>query len=728
MPRTDEILPQRLTASQQEVVSYPRDGGSSLFIRGLPGTGKSTALKARLAALLREGRRPYEILVLVPQRAQVERYERALQTLEAPTRGGVEILTFYSLSRRAVALFWPLIAREAGFARPDREPTFLTIETTQYFMWRVVEPLILKEGYFSDLFIRRSRLLSQLIDNLNKSALVGFDHTDIYRRLRAAWTGGAERLNSYWQAQDCAVRFRAYCLEHNLLDFSLLTEVYHRYLFPHEVYRRYFRARYRHLIVDNLEENVPVAHEFIAWAMKQCRSSVLAYDDGGGYRVFLGADAQSALEVGLACDERRVFTELLQPTADALAFSYALCQTLGAERPGATFRGVAHQAIKGQGPPDGRFWISMIQWVAEKVAELVEEGTPPGEIAIIAPYVSEVMRFAIEEQLRERGLSLHLVRPATLLRDDPVIRGLLTLVLLAHPTWRITIQGEERPLALEDVSLALEISLAGLDPIRARYLAQAALPADERRLRELNGASQSVRAQQELGRMWEAVGYQMRERYEMLRVWLETYTQGEPEPVDIFLARLFADVLSRPGFWFHDQPQKARAYGRLVESAFKFREAVRLDEALDEQEMSREYVQLILGGIAAAEYLEEQPHPPRDAVILAPAYAYLTRDLRSQYQFWIDLGSDGWWNRPNQPLTHPYVLSRHWPVGRPWRDVEEEQTKREALGRVLVGLAARCTKGIYLGFSELGIGGEEQGGRLQRAVMTVLAKAAQHER
>jgi len=300
MPRTDEILPQRLTASQQEVVSYPRDGGSSLFIRGLPGTGKSTALKARLAALLREGRRPYEILVLVPQRAQVERYERALQTLEAPTRGGVEILTFYSLSRRAVALFWPLIAREAGFARPDREPTFLTIETTQYFMWRVVEPLILKEGYFSDLFIRRSRLLSQLIDNLNKSALVCFDHTDIYRRLRAAWTGGAERLNSYWQAQDCAVRFRAYCLEHNLLDFSLLTEVYYRYLFPQDVYRRYFRARYRHLIVDNLEDNVPVAHEFIAWAMKQCRSSVLAYDYGGGYRVFLGADAQSALEVGLS--------------------------------------------------------------------------------------------------------------------------------------------------------------------------------------------------------------------------------------------------------------------------------------------------------------------------------------------------------------------------------------------------------------------------------------------
>jgi len=186
-------------------------------------------------------------------------------------------------------------------------------------------------------------------------------------------------------------------------------------------------------------------------------------------------------------------------------------------------------------------------------------------------------------------------------------------------------------------------------------------------------------------------------------------------------------VLSRPGFGFHDRPERARAYGRLVESAYKFREAVRLDKDLNEHEMSREYVQLILGGVATAEYVEEWSPAPGNAVILAPAYAYLTRDLRSRCQFWIDLGSDGWFNRPNQPLTHPYVLSARWPVGQPWRDIEEERSKREALARVLIGLGARCTGGIYLGFSELGIGGEEQSGRLQRAAMMVLSKAARHE-
>jgi hypothetical protein len=727
-----DLLTQQLTSLQQRIVSFPRDGGGSLFLRGLPGTGKSIAMLGRLAALLREGRRPYEILVLVPQRAQSDRYEKMLAQLQAPTRGGVEIVTFYSLAQRAVGLFWPLIAGVAGFRFPDREPTFLTIETTQYFMWRLVEPLMTREGYFSSLIIRRGRLLSQLIDNLNKSALVGFDHTDIYRRLKGAWPGDAERVNNFWQAQDCAIRFRQYCLEHNVLDFSLVTELYHRYMLSHPVYQRYFRARYRHLLVDNLEENVPVAHDLVLWAMQQCRSTVLAYDEGGGHRIFLGADARGALEIGERCSEQLTMEQLMEPTADPLALANTVCRSLRLDYAALPAKGSAKRAILGQGPDEGRYWISMVRWVVEQIAALVGKGTPASQIAIIAPYVNEVMRFTIQEQLARRGISLYLLRPSTPFRQDPVVRALLTLAVLSHPQWRSSAPGEPQPLPVEDVSLMLEIALEGLDPIRARHLAQAALPQSESTLRDLSGADSDAhpeggRSQEELGRLWKIVGYQVRQRYETLRVWLETYAQNEPDPLDIFLSRLFGDLLSQPGYGFAGKPDRARAYGRLVESALKFRSAVALDEStaqpgLTEQDVAREYVELIMGGIASAEYLLDWPEPDQDAIILATAYAYLTRDLRSQVQFWIDLGSDGWWNRPYQPLTHPHVLSRHWPVGQVWTDVDEERSRREALGRVIQGLAARCTRGVYLATSELGLGGEEQTGRLQRIMLTVLTR------
>ncbi len=705
-------LAQELTPEQRRVVSFAREGGASLLVRGLPGTGKTTALVRRLAAMVSEGRRPYEILVLVPQRAPGDRFERALSVLQAPTRGGAEIVTFYSLSRRGVALFWPLVAAQAGFAHPEREPVFLTLETAQYYMWRIVEPLIREQGYFNDLAIPRGRLLSQLIDNLNKSALVGFDHTDIYARLRGAWVGAQDRLHRFWQAQDCATRFRAFCLEHNLLDFSLTTEVYCRYLLANLVYRRYVQARYRHLIVDNLEENVPVAQDFIAWMLTWCQSAVLALDERGGHRIFLGADAEGALEVGQRCQETLSLSRLLKPTEHLLAFVDAVNANIGARAAPAAPQGEAHRATVVSGGGETRYWISMLRWVAEQVAALVAQGTAPGEIALIAPYVSDVMRFAVEEELARYDIPVHLLRPATPLRDDPIVRGLLILLCLAHPHWALEFGGEPYALSEEDVALALKVALAGLDPLRARYLA----------LEAWRGEGLLPLADSAPARLWERVGFQVREPYETLRSWLETYRQGPPEPLDILLSRLFGDLLSRPGFGFYQQPEAARAYGRLVESTRKFREAV-MSDGEDPTRVAREYVQLVLRGVASAEYLLDWPRPPRpDAVILGPAYAYITRDMRSEYQFWLDLGSDGWLNRPNQPLTHPYVLSRRWPIGRPWRDVEEEEARRETLARVLTGLAARCNRGLYLAFSELGLDGAEQRGRLQMAIVTVLAR------
>ncbi|MEA3408679.1 MAG: hypothetical protein U9R48_11505 [Chloroflexota bacterium] len=733
----DMILPQSLTPAQRRVVSHPREGGGCLILQGLPGTGKSTALLARLAALLSEGRRPYEILFLVPQRAQGRRYERALAALDAPTRGGVDILTFYGLSRRAISLFWPLVSKAGGFAWPDREPTFLTIETTQYFMWCIVEPLIAEKGYFSELAIRRERLLSQLIDNLNKAALVGFDHRDVYRRLQGAWTGDSDHVNYYWQTQDCISRFRDYCLAHNLLDFSLITQTYHRHLLSHPAYQRYFRSRYRHLLVDNLEENVPVAQEFIVWAKDQCASSVLAHDEGGGYRIFLGADAEGAADLASQGDEVVVFDELLGAKEEVVAFSNALRRVLRVKPVGRWEDKSLQDAVVDQDA--GRYWISMIRWMTERVAMLVEKGVAPADIAIVAPYVSEVMRFAIEEELCKRDVDIYLLRPSTPLRDDPVVRGLLVLALLAHPQWDIHIQGQAYVPPQEDVALALEVALANLDPIRARRLADMAYSFEERMLIDLSGEGEGGPPHGDLGRLWEQVGYQIREPYEALRVWLENYRRGEPAPLDVFFSKLFGDVLSRSGYGFYDEPDKARVFGRLVESTSKFHAAVGFDDVLEETEVAREfdtlcvdhggvtqsikYVELVLGGIASAEYLLDWPDASsEEAVILAPAYTYLTRDIRSDYQFWIDLGSDGWSNRPNQPLTHPYVLSKHWPVGQPWRDIEEEQAKREALGRVLLGLATRCRKGVYLAFSDLDIGGVEQSSRLERAIVSVLTQ------
>ncbi len=75
-----------------------------------------------------------------------------------------------------------------------------------------------------------------------------------------------------------------------------------------------------------------------------------------------------------------------------------------------------------------------------------------------------------------------------------------------------------------------------------------------------------------------------------------------------------------------------------------------------------------------------------DAVLIAPAYTFLMRNRAVDYQFWLDIGSSGWWERLYQPLTHPHVMSHNWPPNQPWTDFDEFTTRQANMRRLTLGL------------------------------------------
>ena len=253
--------PANLSPAQLDVVRAPL--GLKIFLEGPAGCGKTTAAVERLLFLMSQGVPGSSILLLVPQRTLAEPYFQALNTPGVVAGGVVTALTVGGLARRMVELFWPLAAEAAGFAHPDRPPLFLTLETAQYYMAHLVSPL-LDEGYFESVTIDRNRLYSQVIDNLNKAAVVGFPYTEISERLVSAWAGEPGQRRVYQDAGDCAARFRRYCLQHNLLDFSLQLEVFRDHLWQAPACRDYLLGAYRNLIVENVEEDTPLAHDLLA--------------------------------------------------------------------------------------------------------------------------------------------------------------------------------------------------------------------------------------------------------------------------------------------------------------------------------------------------------------------------------------------------------------------------------------------------------------------------------
>jgi len=681
---------------QHQIIESPLN--ARLFVSGAAGTGKTTAGVERIRFLLEQGIPADSILLLTPQRTLQEPY---LDLLESPARmagGEVTPATIGGLARRMCDLFWSLAAEEAGFKHPEQAPVFLTLETAQYYMAHLVRPLIEEHGYFESVTINRNRLYSQIIDNLNKAAIVGFPHTEIGARLDSAWFGDPAQRRVYADAQECANLFRQYCLDHNLLDFSLQLEIFTNILWRNEQARSYLTQTYRHLIYDNVEEDVSRSHDIIQEWMPEFDSALLLYDEAAGYRKFLGGDPASGLELSRGCDEVVELNESFVSSPNITQLSNALVSAITHE-----------DTVEADGTQASMEFImthfhpEMLDEVVGKIHSLIEAGTPPSEIVVLAPYLSDSLRFSISNRLEAAKIPWRSNRPSRSLRDEPASKALLTLSALAHPQWNV------RPSKF-DVAHALMFAL-GTDLIRAQLLTEIIYGQRDLRLSTFDQITPEIQ---------ERITYTLGSRYSTLREWIENYRIDQPLPLDFFLRRLFGEVLSQPDFGFHANLDAVRIAASLVESIKKFRNAMEPIQDLSGFDLGMEYITMLQDGVIAAQYLESWRSEDKDAVLVAPAYTFLMMNRPAAYQFWLDPGSDGWSQRVSQPLTHPYVLSRYWEPGRVWMDSDEVEMEIETLSRLVGGLLARCREKIFLALSDLGAAGFEQRGALLRAFQKIL--------
>ena len=668
---------------------------------GPPGAGKTARLIEQMTALIERNTRPDRILILVPQQAMTTRYREALGRIKGDfkPRGEPEITTIYGIAQRHVSLFFPLIAAQAGFAGAG-EPVFINVELTQYFLNHIVEP---RKYEFDDLRLYRPRLLGQIIDNLNKSAIAGFGLEETSARLGSAWAGEPRRLESYTRAQQASQDFRQFCLSHNLMDFSLMMETWARFLLPDPSYLAYIAARYQHVLADNLEENPPVMHDFLRALLPTAQTATFAIDDPGGYRLFLGADVASARQLAALCDEAIHLPDSHTGSPQVVAFAQAISQNQKTER--------AQDALAAP-PITAKYWAGMVKEVAARIARLVADGAPAGEIAVLAPFVEDVLRFELEDALRPHGISVAPLRPSRPLFDHPITRALVTLAQLARPDWGTSPSEGE-------VARALAACIDGFDLARAQLVAA--------ELRKIN--PRGLPAMESQAR-WERVGMRFFERYHRLQQWI---SQPRSIPLDLFWQQLFTDVLSQPGFGLSAELPNAgvsaNAADKLIRSARNFREVIEdaarsappdQKNGLPQTDIGKDFIQLLSEGIMAAQYQPPAPANPASAVLLAPVYAYLTNDMRSQYQFWLDINSPGWHERIYQPLTHPYVLSRQWKYDRSWTEQDERAARDEMFRRVMLGLAYRCGAGVFVASSQISLTGQEDAGPLAKAIQRVM--------
>ncbi|MGB1287060.1 MAG: hypothetical protein ACPG7F_11045, partial [Aggregatilineales bacterium] len=314
----------------------------------------------------------------------------------------------------------------------------------------------------------------------------------------------------------------------------------------------------------------------------------------------------------------------------------------------------------------------------------------------------DALRFALQTRLDEQTIPNQAHRPSRALREEAATRTLITLAKIAHPHW-------ELPATAFDVTSALKLSIKELDLVRAKLMVGSLYLTN--RLHSFGDIQSSA--------LQERITFELGGRYDRLYHWLRAYQDEDNVPLDVFFSRLFGEVLSQKGFGFHDDPDAVTTAANLIDSAREFRQT--LGDIEPDLDTAAEYIGMVDRGVIANQYIRNDTDN-NDVVRIMPAYTFLLSNQPVDYQFWVNVGSAGWSQRLQQPITHPYVLSRQWEDGRIWTDEDEVIADRETLSTLALGLLRRCRKKVYLGISQFSEQGYEQRGSLLLAFQAMLRR------
>ena len=605
-----------------------------------------------------------------------------------------------------VTLFWSLLVQhldlKAQFPvrlRPENEQELATK------LWRKqLDQAIAESG------VPEARLVRRVLDLMQLAALSGAAIEEIPAMLNQGLPKIDENIAelplSPETIGEMMQRWRSWCLRRGLLTYSLITDLYGRYLLHHSTYQSHLTERFQAVIADDVDEYPAIVRQLFEFLIDRQVPCAFSFNPDGAVRLGLGADPLHLAELSDRCS----VVQLSRRTNSCLM-----------DELGESILDLVTDPIFFASLPDSIQTIQtttqaqLIRQTAELIIKAVQSGeVEPREIALIGPGVDPISRYALREILTRQHIPLEFLNDQRPLASSAIVRALLTLLTLIYPglgrsTNRDTIA--EMLVVLSQKS-ALPATFA-IDPVRAGLLADYCFEPhlDRPRLLPSNTFPR-----------WDRLGYQASEVYEGMVRWVESQrSQLEnrliASPVvmlDRAIQRFFLGGSHLPF-------EQLAGLRELIETAQHYWE---VDDRLRRSDLSdapqsltvRNFIQLLRSGTVTA-----NPFPVRlampNSVTLATVFQYRSVRRSHRWQFWLDAGSSRWLSGVDSLFAAPLFLQT-W-AGQLW-DVEDTQKMNEQrLRRILLDLLGRTEERLFLCYSDLSTSGQEQTG-----ILTSLVNAA----
>ncbi len=524
-----------LTEAQRTAVEH---GDGPLLLIGAAGSGKTEVLARRLARLAAQGTGPEQVLLIASGRAAAARLrERAEALLEGPYEE-LWIGTWEAIGERLLGDYSAQAGLDPFFdVLGPAERLAMLLDRLEELPLRHHEIRGNPAGLLARLLRRIDALKAEAVGPEALAALAG-------ERLQAA-ADEASRETAR-REQEFARLYAAHdsiLATAGSLDSGDVSLVLRRLLASRADVRREVASRFRHVMVDELEDATLARWAILAELSAESTNLLGALDDDQATR---GPGARTA----------SWFREV-HPDADVVVLERCLrggSEVIDAAR--AVVAAIGERLEKpGRAEDTGagvRFWRSrneraQAQAVAREVEHLIAGGLAPQAVCVIVDQPSR-QGSAVAAAMEERSIPFHLAGPAALFRRPEVRDAVAWLRVLADP---------------DDSAAAARALTRPPVELRSVDLARLTTIARRRKLDMVSACEAALESPQ--------IQPEARERIQgFLKLYRAASAAMEERRADVFVRRLIERVGLRRQRLFAAQPEAAErllSLSRLAELA-----------------------------------------------------------------------------------------------------------------------------------------------------------------
>ena len=411
-PREDGLL-DGLTAEQAQAV---RHGPGPLLLIAGPGAGKTKTLIHRIARLLRDGvAQPWEILaVTFSVRAAGELRLRLADLLGEQVARGVTAATFHSICAR-------MLREHAGvFGRTENYTVYDQTDVRRVIEWLLSDQ---QRGQIQQALADHGQpaaaeVLAEI--SLAKNRLLSPDSYE-----QAARHAAAPLIAAIWREVEIELQ------RSNAWDFDDLLTHAVRLLAEHPHRLAFYQQRWKWLVVDEYQDTNEAQSVLVALLAGAGGNVCCVGDDDQLIYGWRGAEPRNVLAFGERFPDhaRIVLGRNFRCRAEVLRGAVA-CVARNQQR--------EPKALIAERGPGGQVWVQAFgtdrdeaQAVAATIAEALADGTPAGEVLILAR--TGYANGPVQVALAQAGIAHRVLGSLGLYERSEVKDALAYLALLANP-------------------------------------------------------------------------------------------------------------------------------------------------------------------------------------------------------------------------------------------------------------------------------------------------------